>query len=162
MAALVMYAERGQWEKCIETASKQVLRLLSTFLLLVSLSFILFALSSVLFRYCFYFCNICRITRSSTSMWPCTPPTWSKRAMQKRPWICTPSTEPQPTSRISTSTRGCSWTYWTCWAETALSPSACGLTWETSCFCWWVQDQRQTGDYSDSIWSQCIMTIYDV
>lgn len=25
MAALDMYAERGQWEKCIETASKQVL-----------------------------------------------------------------------------------------------------------------------------------------
>lgn len=26
MAALDMYAERGQWEKCLETASKQVLK----------------------------------------------------------------------------------------------------------------------------------------
>lgn len=31
MAALDMYAERGQWDKCLETASKQVLEVFSTF-----------------------------------------------------------------------------------------------------------------------------------
>lgn len=32
VAALDMYAERGQWEKCLDTASKQVLNTQSTLL----------------------------------------------------------------------------------------------------------------------------------
>lgn len=30
MAALDLYAEKGQWDKCLETASKQVLKATST------------------------------------------------------------------------------------------------------------------------------------
>lgn len=121
MAALDMYADRGQWDKCIETASKQVTcrkgpdcqnttsvnEMAFRHLDIIDKIFH----KNLFFYFCLIICdcNLCllppaRTLRSSISTWLCTPHTSSRR---RRLWgLCssTSSTERPLTLRYGTHT----------------------------------------------------------